>query len=207
MFNSNVSPLAGLLGIGYFLHTVSIPIIKNNAVQANNERDVLAGYLLVAGSYIIVGVMGYIGFTGYFFTHKFLDMPADAREITQNCIMMFDTTNVLAFFMRIALFCLLFCCFPLINHFLRSLVILLLFKDKEITDRVFRVVTISILVLPLLITIFYPKVGSILGLVGSIAGLIIVYVLPVITYLKKVKTECENPVLAKAIDQNLYKMK
>ena len=30
LFNTDFSPLAGLLGIGYFLHTVSLPIIKNN---------------------------------------------------------------------------------------------------------------------------------------------------------------------------------
>lgn len=30
LFNSNFSTLAGMLGIGYFLHTVSIPIVRNN---------------------------------------------------------------------------------------------------------------------------------------------------------------------------------
>jgi hypothetical protein len=30
MFNSSFNTLAGMLGIGYFLHTVSIPIVKNN---------------------------------------------------------------------------------------------------------------------------------------------------------------------------------
>jgi hypothetical protein len=50
-----------------------------------------------------------------------------------------------------------------------------------------------------MITIFYPKVGSILGKIGSIAGLLIVYILPVITYLKKYRTELMHPLLAKAI--------
>lgn len=56
-------------------------------------------------------------------------------------------------------------------------------------------------------TIFYPNVASVLGLVGAFAGLLIVYILPVITYLKKVKTECEHPLLAKAIEKNLYVMR
>jgi hypothetical protein len=30
LFNSNFTPLAGVLGIGYFLHPVSIPIMRNN---------------------------------------------------------------------------------------------------------------------------------------------------------------------------------
>jgi hypothetical protein len=31
LFNGDFSPLAGALGIGYFLHTVSLPIVRNNA--------------------------------------------------------------------------------------------------------------------------------------------------------------------------------
>ena len=75
LFNTNFSPLAGQLGIGYFLHTVSIPIIKNNEKQENNERDVFLGYVMVAASYILVGVMGYIGFMGIIFTEKYQNMP------------------------------------------------------------------------------------------------------------------------------------
>jgi hypothetical protein len=59
---------------------------------------------------------------------------------------------------------------------------------------------------PTVVAIVYPKVASVLGIIGSIAGLIIVYILPVITYLKKVKTECENPILAKALDKNMYEV-
>lgn len=72
MFNSDFSPLAGLLGIGYFLHTVSLPIIKNNANQNNNERDVFFGYVLVGLSYIFVGIMGSIGFSGVYFTDYYV---------------------------------------------------------------------------------------------------------------------------------------
>ena len=71
LFNTDFSPLAGTLGIGYFLHTVSLPIIKNNAKQENNERDVFLGYLLVGLSYISVGIMGSIGFIGTYFNPYF----------------------------------------------------------------------------------------------------------------------------------------
>eukprot|EP00350_Pseudokeronopsis_sp_OXSARD2_P013804 CAMPEP_0170568396 /NCGR_PEP_ID=MMETSP0211-20121228/81166_1 /TAXON_ID=311385 /ORGANISM="Pseudokeronopsis sp., Strain OXSARD2" /LENGTH=136 /DNA_ID=CAMNT_0010890263 /DNA_START=816 /DNA_END=1223 /DNA_ORIENTATION=+ len=63
-----------------------------------------------------------------------------------------------------------------------------------------------LLLIPTLVAIFYPKVASVLGLCGAVAGLVIVYVLPVITYLKMVKTECEHPLLAKAIHDNQYKI-
>lgn len=119
MLNADFSPLAGALGIGYFLHTVSLPIVKNNENQNNNERDILFGYLLVAFTYISVGIMGSIGFTGVYFASYFNTYLT--TEINENCMLMYSNTDVLAFLMRFALFALLFCCFPLINHFLRSL--------------------------------------------------------------------------------------
>ena len=56
-----------------------------------------------------------------------------------------------------------------------------------------------VLMIPLLMTIFYPKIGDLLGIIGSFAGLVIVYILPTITYLKDLQTECYYPILAKAI--------
>ena len=112
---------------------------------------------------------------------------------------MFAVKDILAFFMRFALFALLFCCFPLINHFLRSLCFQLFFRDKVQTPKIFYGVNFTILVIPTVITIFYPKIASILGSIGAIAGLFIVYILPVITHLKKFRTELEHPLLAKAI--------
>lgn len=55
------------------------------------------------------------------------------------------------------------------------------------------------MLVPTLITIFYPKIGSILGMIGAVAGLFIVYILPVITHLKKMRQDLQHPVLAMAI--------
>jgi Transmembrane amino acid transporter protein len=196
LFNADFSPLAGALGIGYFLHTVSLPIVRNNANPKNNERDVFLGYVLVGFTYMSVGVMGSIGFIGTYFTTHFQGKAKPTSEMEQNCMNMFEVKDGLAFFMRFALFALLFCCFPLINHFLRSLVFQLFFRDREITKTLFYSVNFICLFVPTVITIFYPKIGSILGLIGAVAGLLIVYVLPVITHLKKFRTEIEHPMLA-----------
>jgi Transmembrane amino acid transporter protein len=140
----------------------------------------------------------------YFFEHY---IKFKVTEMEQNCMNMFPVSDPLAFIMRFALFALLFCCFPLINHFLRSLCFQLFFRDKEITDKIFYGVNVVILIVPALITIFYPKIGSILGLIGAVAGLFIVYILPVITHLKKFRTELEHPLLAKAIQEDQYEFR
>ena len=71
LVNTDFSALAGTLGVAYFFHTMILPVMKTNRQQENNERDVILGYLLVAITYIIVGVMGSIGFIGYYFNPYF----------------------------------------------------------------------------------------------------------------------------------------
>jgi hypothetical protein len=205
LFNSDFSPLAGALGIGYFLHTVSLPIVRNNANQDKNERDVFLGYVLVGFTYISVGIMGSIGFVGSYFSEFYFTHGTSMME--QNCMNMFRVKDGLAFFMRFALFALLFCCFPLINHFLRSLVFQLFLRDRDISPRLFQIVNVVGLLVPTLITIFYPKIGSILGSIGAVAGLLIVYILPVITHLKKFRTQLEHPELARAIQEDQYEFR
>lgn len=116
---------------------------------------------------------------------------------------MFGPTDIVAFFMRLALFCFLFCCFPLVNNFFRSIV----FQIYPPFSKLFRRVTASLLLVPLSVTIFFPAVGSILGIIGSVAGLFIVYILPTVTYLKLVYTECKTPLLAKALKSNEFEIK
>lgn len=67
LFNLNFTPLAGLLGVGYFLHPICVPIVRNNITQANNERDICWGYLLVFICYVAIGTFGYFGFMGIYF--------------------------------------------------------------------------------------------------------------------------------------------
>ena len=120
---------------------------------------------MVGFSYISVGIMGSIGFTGTYFNDYYVKELGNGKplSIDQNCMNMFGQTDGLAFVMRLALFSLLFCCFPLINHFLRSLVFKLIFRDKEVSQRNFVIINFINLFIPTMITIFYPKVGSILG--------------------------------------------
>lgn len=50
-----------------------------------------------------------------------------------------------------------------------------------------------------------PKVGSLLGKAGAISGLMMMYILPIIVYLKRLKISIQNPALALALDQNRIK--
>ena len=71
MVNSNFSPLAGILGLGYFLHTCSLPIVRSAARPEKTDRDMFLGYFFVFISYLLIGTMGYIGFIGSDFSEYY----------------------------------------------------------------------------------------------------------------------------------------
>lgn len=68
LFGDDPSKLAGALSLGYFTHTIIIPVIKNNENPRNNKRDLFLGYLLVFITYTTIGIVGYYGFSGSSFS-------------------------------------------------------------------------------------------------------------------------------------------
>ena len=59
---------------------------------------------------------------------------------------------------------------------------------------------------PLLFAIFIPnKIGTVIALLGSISGFLMIYVVPVFAYLKMKKLQIEHPLLAAAIAENEVK--
>ena len=110
LVNTNFSPLAGVLCIGYFLHPVSIAIIRKNRDQTKNERDVFLGFFLVFISYLLIGIFGYFGFMGMYFMSHMMEVEDGSSNgpISQNCFQMFDRTDILGFFLRVVTFLVVF---------------------------------------------------------------------------------------------------
>jgi hypothetical protein len=62
LFSQNYPPLLGILGGGYFLHVITLPIIKNAKKPEDNAKNVFIGYFLTFLSYNLCGIFGYFGF-------------------------------------------------------------------------------------------------------------------------------------------------
>ena len=100
LVNSNFGPLMGILGGGYYLHNITLPIIRNSKNPEKNARDVFIGYFMVFCSYTICGILGYFGFSGTYFTED----PTN-QDIKSNCLLMFKSTNIFAIVIRCCVFC------------------------------------------------------------------------------------------------------
>ena len=117
---------------------------------------------------------------------------------------MFEYTQVGAFVLRLAVFTLLFSTYPLVQMFLTEMLLLLFWRKRKITDKESFILNITIITIPMLFTLFYPHIGTILGYVGAFTGFAIMYLLPVMVHLKRMKTRITNPLLAEAIDMNAF---
>ena len=61
-------------------------------------------------------------------------------------------------------------------------------SDEEILGDKYNKFAILLNTLPFLITIFIPQIATVLGKIGCFVGLFVVYILPVMTYLKFLRT-------------------
>ena len=64
LFGNDPSKLAGAVSLGYFLHNLITPIMRNNENQSNNKRDLFLGFLLGFITFTSLGIVGYYGFSG-----------------------------------------------------------------------------------------------------------------------------------------------
>ncbi len=62
LFAANYGHLLGILGGGFYLHNISLPIYRNSKNPENSVRDMFLGFLVVCMSYIICGSLGALGF-------------------------------------------------------------------------------------------------------------------------------------------------
>jgi len=62
-------------------------------------------------------------------------------------------------------------------------------SDSELLGKWYNSFAILVNTVPFLITIFIPNVATVLGFIGSIFGFFIIYLYPVMTYLKMLKNE------------------
>ena len=100
MVSANFPPLAGILNVGYYTHSVAIPIVRQNACPERKFTDLAWGYFAVMLTYVLAGVFGYCGFIGYSYRDFYaadasIGKPARA-EMFQNFTLMFGYDSITA---------------------------------------------------------------------------------------------------------------
>jgi len=188
-----------MLTIGFCLHNVSLPILKNNKNKKNNTRDLFYGYLLTLVCYIFVGTLGYLGFSSTSFKDTL------GIQATQNCLNLFPPKHILAFIARIVILLQLIMIYPLLYHIMQIQIGSLFFKTDEMSPWTTGILNFTLIGFNTILGATYPQVGSIIGLLGSILGLNLMYIIPIAVYLKRYLLEISNHNLVEALDWNRIK--
>jgi len=70
---------------------------------------------------------------------------------------------------------------------------------RDVKPWVYSTLNISISLIPLLFALFYPKIGSILSYAASVSGFFMIYLIPVLAYMRMRRLEITHPLLAAAL--------
>ena len=171
LFGEQPSVLAGTLCLGYFSHSFVLPLMKNNEKQENNKRDLFLGYLCVMLTYIIVGIAGYIGFSGKGFEGDFKD----------NWFRFFKSDNIFILILRIINVFQLLTIFPILFYIVRIQFFGTFWNDSY-PGKVHVILFSSCLVLLCWIILYflYNSLGVMLSFIGAFTGLFLIYIIPLV---------------------------
>ena len=181
LFGENPGLLAGTLSMGYFCHTVIIPILKSNKKQEKNMRDLFLGYVFVGMVYLLTGIFGYIGFSGKDFKINF----------KENWLMFFDSDNYLILTFRVLNVFHLITAFPILLYLVRFQIFIFFYGNEYPSKKHVIICGLCQLLLCLVVFYFcYDTLAKLLSVFGASASLILVYSFPPLVkmmdhYLKK----------------------
>ena len=116
---------------------------------------------------------------------------------------MFGVKSNVATFIRFCAFAQLLTVNALIISLMRSQILLVMTgKTQAATMKTNITMNTLILTPPFLLAIFYPQVGTLAALLGSFATMLVIYFLPISTYLKYKYSTIRNPALANIIKKS-----
>ncbi|KAF0687638.1 Aste57867_20622 [Aphanomyces stellatus] len=169
---STFGVLGGIVTLSFFIHNAIQPIIRHSN-PTYHSRDVTIAYLLVGLSYVVVGVLGYIGFP--------------QGHIQQNFLDAFPVQDVFAFAARLSLLLQLATVYPLFFLIIRTQLFGLVFQNAWPSLSRVMLLNVAIMTTTTLFAIYYPNVGDILRFTGAFGGLVLIFVVPLAIHLKQLK--------------------
>lgn len=172
-FGDKPSSLCGTLSLGYFSHSFVLPVMASNENQKNNNRDLFFGYLFVLTTYIVVGILGYIGFSGMNFD--------DATEFHDNWFRFFKPDNIFILFLRLLNVFQLLSIFPVLFFIIRIQFFGTFFGSAYPgKGHVIAFSTGLVIICWIILYFCANQLGTLLSFVGAITGLFLIYIIPMV---------------------------
>eukprot|EP00004_Rigifila_ramosa_P020871 TRINITY_DN5474_c0_g1_i1.p1 TRINITY_DN5474_c0_g1~~TRINITY_DN5474_c0_g1_i1.p1 ORF type:complete len:498 (+),score=122.02 TRINITY_DN5474_c0_g1_i1:160-1494(+) len=174
---SGVGQFAGILTLSYFSHSFVQTILKNNAEQKNNKRDLAAAYILVGICYGLPGMLAYIAY------------GEEPDGLEQNFLNNLGDNDIGAFIARLLLLFQLYLVFPTLLYIFRIQFFGVVLGTTDLPFKILAPTNALIVGVCIVFAIFYPNVGDVLRYAGAVCGGTIVFVLPILNRYQALKME------------------
>lgn len=172
LFGEEPGILAGTLSLGLFCHSVVLNLLKDTKNPENNQRDLFSGYLCVTLTYIIIGIMGYIGFSGSGFNPEFKD----------NWFQFYESDNYFILALRILNVVQLVSIFPILFFSVRKQLFSSFFQSYLNSTLPIIIFTVFLLLLCLIVLYFcYDILGKLISIIGATTALVLIYTISPVT--------------------------
>ena len=117
MFTPKIATTLGVFAVSFFIHSVAVPIMKNNKEYHNNIRDLKLGFCLTGFIYISIGVFGAFAIAG---------KHAVDAQTSLDYLKDYKMTILISFFLLVQLMTSL----PLVWYITRSQIFNFIYKDQ-----------------------------------------------------------------------------
>lgn len=176
LFDWHFPIYTGVLSLAMFIHNCLTTLLKTQKYPEHNQRDLAIAYALVSITYLVISIVIYVSF------------PLSKACIKDNFLDNFESNDLFAFITRLFLLLQVLSLFPLLVYMFR-VQILSLFKDPitgKISHQFVRTLILNICLLTAgcLFAAFYPQIGTIIRYCGSFSGMILIFILPTMTFIK-----------------------
>lgn len=172
LFGEEPGIITGTLSLGLFCHSVVLNLLKDTKNPENNQRDLFWGYLCVTLTYIIIGIMGYIGFSGSEFISEFKD----------NWFQFYKSDDYFILALRILNIIQLISIFPILFFSVRKQLFSSFFESFLNSTLPIVIFTVILLLLCLIVLYFcYDILGKLISIIGATTALVLIYTISPIT--------------------------
>lgn len=167
--------LTGICSLAFFCHNTLHTLTRNQKRPENNTRDVAIAFLLVAATYLSIGLIFYCTF------------PL-AKSCIEDNLLNNLVTDIPVFIGRFFSLLQMFTVFPMILYVLRVQIMTAIFKTPYPGFIHVTVLHVFVLGLSLTFSMLMPSIGTIIRFSGSLCGLVYMFTLPPLIYLLNKRT-------------------
>ncbi|GAU92631.1 hypothetical protein RvY_04686-2 [Ramazzottius varieornatus] len=170
-FNTKFPAITGSLSMGFFIHNGILPITAHHAKPANKKRDLGIAYLLVALTYLTIGIIYYITY------------PDRKDGIPDNFLRLVTKDDIYGIISSVFLLFQMVTVYPLLLFMFRNQFMTKILHIANYRYAWIFVLNAVVVLICVLLAMFWPRVGALIRIVGAISGFVYNYTFPCLVYL------------------------